>query len=114
MELSVAVYDATRGFPRAELYGLVSQARRASVPVAANIAEGNARRHAGDYLRHLSFARGSVAEVETLLEMSARLGYLSTESKTNLIQMAERVGQMLNRLMQAIERKAGKDAGPLH
>lgn len=109
MDFSLEVYQAAKTFPRDETYGIISQLRRAVVSIPANIAEGNARAHAGDYLRHLSFARGSVAEVETLLELSARLQYLGSAESRTMIHTAERIGQMLNRLMQAIQRKAAKE-----
>ena len=75
MDLVVSCYRLTRRLPAEERYGLVSQVRRASVSVPANIAEGHARTHRGDYLRHLSIARGSTAELQTLLDLCERLGF---------------------------------------
>lgn len=65
MDLVVDFYKATRGFPKNELFGLASQMQRAGVSVPANVAEGRARRHTKEFMRHLSIAYGSLAELET-------------------------------------------------
>ena len=65
MDLVVDSYKATRGFPKNELFGLASQMQRAGVSVPANVAEGRARRHNKEFIRHLSIAYGSLAELET-------------------------------------------------
>src|SRR6266436_5160044 len=80
----VAIYRATKGFPREELFGLVSQMRRASVSVVANIVEGCARQTHNDYLRFLDIALGSLREVGYYVDLSLRLGYLSKESANPL------------------------------
>ena len=71
-----ASYELTKQFPPNELYGLVSQIRKAAVSIPANIAEGHGREHLGDYLHHLSIANGSLMELETHLLLAGRLGYL--------------------------------------
>ncbi|MBN1688104.1 MAG: four helix bundle protein [Candidatus Omnitrophica bacterium] len=69
-KLALEIYSVTKRFPKEELYGLVSQLRRAAVSVTANIAEGASRQHKKDYLNFLFMARGSVSEVECLLTLS--------------------------------------------
>jgi len=105
MDLAVAVYRASEAFPRHETYGVTSQLRRAAASVAANIAEGNGRDHPGDYVRHLSIARGSLVESETFIELGLRLGYLGAAAASELVAIHVRVGQMLNKLIKAIKRR---------
>jgi len=72
IELTTSVYELTARLPESERYGLRSQLQRAAVSIAADIAEGYGRSHRGDYLHHLSIARGSLAEVETLLTLAVK------------------------------------------
>ena len=75
MDLVVDCYDLTRSFPQTEQFGLTAQLQRAAVSVPANIAEGQARRHTREFLRYLTIARGSLAELETHIQIAKRLGY---------------------------------------
>lgn len=74
MQLSVAIYKLTVGFPREELYGLTSQIRRAAVSVISNIAEGHGRGSNAQLVHFLSIARGSAFEVEAQLLLAKELG----------------------------------------
>jgi four helix bundle protein len=76
MDLALDVYQATREFPREEIYGLTSQLRRAAVSVPSNIAEGAADRTTQQFYNFLSNAIGSLNEIDTQLDLSLRLGYL--------------------------------------
>jgi len=78
-DLAVAVYRATEKFPRHELYGLTSQARRASFSSAANIAEGSAKRGSREFRRYLDISIGSLSEVGYVLHIAKRLEYLTIE-----------------------------------
>ena len=94
MDLVVGSYQLAKLLPRDELYGLISQIRRAAVSVPANIAEGHGRDHLGDYLHHLSVASGSLTELETHLLIAHRLAYVKMSDVTPLVLTAE-VGRML-------------------
>jgi four helix bundle protein len=86
IDLVPMVYEVVRQLPREERYELASQIRRAVVSVPANIAEGQARQHPKEFLQGLFIARGSLAEVETLLIVANRLGYLD-EQKLKTVQL---------------------------
>ena len=72
MDLVVLVYQATRLFPKEELYGLTSQVRRAVVSIPSNLAEGHARKSRAEFLNFVSIAQGSRAEVETQIMGSSQ------------------------------------------
>ena len=75
-ELVILIYRATRQFPKEEIFGLVSQMRRAAVSVPSNIVEGCARESQAEYLRFLEIAFGSLRELHYQFDLSKRLGYL--------------------------------------
>jgi four helix bundle protein len=77
--LAKHIYQITSKFPSQELYGLVSQMRRAAVSVPSNIAEGQARHQRGDFTRFLQISLGSLAEIDTQLVISYELGFISQE-----------------------------------
>jgi four helix bundle protein len=98
MDLVVESYQLAERLPSHERYGLASQIRRAAASVPANIAEGNGRAHRGDYIHHVSIARGSIMELETLVEIALRLNYLSEEDVARGRELSDHVSRMLNRL----------------
>lgn len=104
MDLVEEVYSASKGFPREEIYGLMSQLRRATVSIPSNIAEGQGRRTTPDFLRHLSIAYGSLREVETQILIATRLRYLAAGKCQGLMNMAAEVGRLLNGLMSSLAR----------
>src|SRR5215467_12987129 len=79
MELVESVYRISAGFPKAELYGLTGQIRRAAVSIPSNIAEGHTRASTKEYLNHLSIAQASLAELETQLEIAVRLRLVGSD-----------------------------------
>ena len=79
MNLTTETYRLTDAFPAKEMYGLQSQMRRAAVSVPSNIAEGQARPD-GAAINHLSIAAGSLAELDTQLEVAIRLKYLTDDT----------------------------------
>lgn len=100
MSTAEAVYRLSDGLPKAELYGLTSQLRRAAVSIAANIAEGYARSGRKEYLQFLSIAQGSQAELTTLLLLVKRI-YPEIEVEV-VLESNARVGRMLTRLRQSL------------
>ncbi|MCT2562968.1 four helix bundle protein [Chryseobacterium herbae] len=97
------IYKITGSFPKDEMYGLISQIRRASVSIPSNIAEGNSRRSKPDYLQFLKIARGSCAEVETQLIISKNLNYFSEENYKKLNEDIIEISKMLNGLINSLE-----------
>ena len=102
------IYRLTEAFPSHEMYGLTSQLRRAAVSVPANLAEGNARRGAREYLHFVSIARGSLAEVETYLELSLVLNYSDRERLKPLLDQAAAIGRQLTSLRNTLASRATK------
>ena len=94
------VYRDTAGFPNEETFGLKNQLRRSAVSVPSNIAEGSARNTTGELVQFLGIARGSLAELETQLEIATRLGLLN--GSTNSIKQVDRVGRLLSALLKSL------------
>ena len=103
MELCERVYAMTRTFPDDGRFGLTSQLRRAIVSVPANIAEGHARKSTKEYLRCLSIAVGSLAEVETYVELSIQLEYVTRERTAPLLESIAEERRMLRGLQRSLE-----------
>jgi four helix bundle protein len=104
-ELVLDIYNITKNFPKEELYGIVSQLRRAASSITANVAEGFARYHFKDKARFYYQARGSAAEVQNFLLLSKDLGYINEESCASLIEKANQVRQLINGLIRSIEKQ---------
>ena len=98
MELAKAVYIATRHFPKDELYGLTSQMRRAAVSIPSKISEGYGRNTRNELHHFLGQARGSLAELETQLEIAESLGYLTPAHVSALLSATAHLGCMLTGL----------------
>src|SRR6266446_5795581 len=107
-DLTVAVYERTRSFPKEEIYGLTSQLRRASYSVPANIVEGASRESKKDYLHFLYIARGSPSEAQYFIHLARRLGYLSAEEADVLQRQTKVTFGYLHGLIRAVEKEAGK------
>jgi four helix bundle protein len=100
--LVLSVYEATRGCPKEEQFGLTSQLRRATISVASNIVEGCARSSAADYMRFLDMAFGSIREVEYQISIAGRLGYLSPDGGMQLAQQADETARVLAGLLRSL------------
>ena len=103
MELVDAVYDVVVTLPRDERFELASQLRRASVSIAANIAEGHGRQRSGAFARHVSIARGSTLELDTLLLIARRRRLAEPSSVERCLALADEVSRMLASLIRRLE-----------
>jgi four helix bundle protein len=98
MKLAIEVYRLSKLMPKEEQYRLTSQLLRAVASVPANIAEGHARGTRKDYANFINIARGSLAEVETLLELAYSVGLLKPADVATAMSLADEIGRMLTAL----------------
>jgi four helix bundle protein len=96
--LVLLVYKYTERFPKAELFGLTNQLRRAAISVTANIVEGNARNHKKEYIQFIYLAIGSLEEIKYHILLAKDLGYLSIEDYQEIQEQAEIVGKLISGL----------------
>jgi four helix bundle protein len=106
IDLTVCIYKLTRGFPKEEMYGLISQLRRASVSVASNIAEGRGRLNRGEFRQFLGIALGSVFEIKTQLIVARKLEMGKQAEIDEAATIGEEVSKMLTSLINKLESEA--------
>jgi four helix bundle protein len=99
------VYQLTQNFPDDEKFGLVSQMRRAAVSIPSNIAEGQARRTTGDYVRFVSIAKGSLAELDTQLIVAIELSFCTRIQTKEVFLLMVEIRKMLNALRRSLMSK---------
>jgi len=104
-DLALRVYEASRSFPREEMYGLTSQLRRSAVSIGANIAEGCGRRSDGELVRFLQIARGSSSEVEHHLLLARDLKFLQAATHQDIEKRLQEVQRMLTSLVSSVQEK---------
>lgn len=109
MKLALDVYSITKSFPESEMFGLVSQLRRACVSVPSNIAEGYGRGATNDDIRFLRTARGSLYEVDAQLLIASRLGIVSAEKFEELESQLNECSRILVGLVRSLEDRSGAD-----
>jgi four helix bundle protein len=95
MEIAANVYRLTQNWPKAELYGLTAQARRAATSVPANVAEGYGRQSTGSYVQFLKIAQGSLKELETHLILASRIELTTAAAIEPILLQADDLGKML-------------------
>ena len=110
-EVTLAIYQRTRNFPREEIYGLTSQMRRAAASVPANIAEGCGRRSDAELHRFLQIARGSASELEYHLLLARDLHFMSDAEFKRIETNVVEVQRILTSLVQRL-RLAGRSVSP--
>ncbi len=101
-ELTLSIYQVARGFPRDELYGLTGQARRASVSIAANIAEGCCRSGDPEFRRFLQISMGSASELEYCLLLARDLRFLDEASHSRISTDVREIKRMLASLIRKL------------
>ena len=102
-ELALEIYRITKDFPKGELYGIISQLRRAASSVMANIAEGFERYHFNDKRRFYYQARGSVAEIQNFLLLAKDLKFINVDKCRALGEKANETRRLVNGLIKSIE-----------
>jgi four helix bundle protein len=105
LELVTEIYRASKSFPKEEIFGLVSQIRRAAVSIPSNIAEGHGRLTRGEFRHFLGNARGSLAELETQILIAKKLGFLGEPEAERLLELAGEIGGILNGLLTSLVNK---------
>lgn len=105
MVLAKDGYFLTRTFPREEMYGMISQIRRAATSVPANIAEGYGRESSGDDIKFLRIAQGSLKKLETHLILAVDVELTSSDKTKPLLVMTDEIGRMLRALIRSLQSK---------
>jgi four helix bundle protein len=103
IDLAQDVYEVSKGFPRDEQFGMMSQMRRAAVSIAGNIAEGAARNGQREFTQFLYIALGSASELETHLEIARRVCLMAEGDFARLDALLARVAQMLRGLIRSVK-----------
>lgn len=103
--LILSVYSATKTFPKEEQRGITDQLRRATISIAANIAEGSGRGSNPDFVRFLHIAMGSAKEVELYIMLSRDLGFLEAKQAYEFQQTIGSILRMLTVLIQRLSRR---------
>ena len=100
-DLTKIIYKITKTFPRDELFGLISQLRRAATSITCNIAEGYGRFHYKDKIRFYYQARGSNMEVQNLLILCHDLGYININEFNELKHLVYEGYKLLNGIIKS-------------
>ena len=102
IEFVTSLYSATKVYPKDELFGLVSQMRRAAVSIPSNIAEGASRKGKLEFKHFLYIAFASGAELETQLIISGNLNYIQKETQIKMIEELNTISRMIQGLIKSI------------
>ena len=105
MDFVVEIYEISKLLPKEETYGISDQIRRAAVSIPSNIAEGQSRNSAKEFIQFLSIARGSLAELETQLLICTKVNMLSEDNIAEAQNITTEVGKMIKGLMNKLNSK---------
>jgi four helix bundle protein len=109
IQLTLDIYRLTGKFPSHEQFGLVSQLRRCAVSIPSNLAEGHARLSTREYLRHVSIALGSLAELETQIHLAHELGYAGDDQCHSMGTAADLLGKRLRSLTKSLRKRIDRE-----
>jgi len=101
--LVTEIYNITRPFPREEMFGLTSQARRAAISIPANIAEGFGLRNRTEFKQYLRIALGSLFELQTHIQIAFNLKYISQPIFDKLNDSSREIERLLSALQRSIK-----------
>jgi four helix bundle protein len=107
IKLSVFIYEITKTFPKEEMYGIISQIRRAVVSISNNIAEGTGVRYKGRFIYHLRIAIGSTNEVENLSIIALKLDYISNDDYVIIEKDLENIRKLTFGLIRSLKQNSG-------
>lgn len=102
IDLVEKTYQITGKFPKAEIFGLSSQMRRAAISIPSNIAEGRRRGSRKDFKNFLTIAFGSGSELETQFVIAKRLNYINNQNSNNSEELLDEVMKMLNKMISSL------------
>jgi len=102
MQLVKEIYNITKNLPKEELYGLSNQMQIAAVSIPSNIAEGHARNGKKEFVRFLSIAVGSKAELQTQLQICVDIGYFTELDMNSAMSLSEEIGKMLHSMIKKL------------
>ncbi|HZZ30091.1 MAG TPA: four helix bundle protein [Pirellulales bacterium] len=105
MGVAKTVFKLTERYPKQQTFGLAIQSQRAAISIPSNIAEGQARDSTLEFLHHISYALGSLAELETQLILAADLGFVAPQAIDDLLSQLNEIGKMLRGLQKSLKAK---------
>lgn len=108
-QLALRVFDLTEGFPRAYVYDLTNQLRRAALSVPTNLAEGCASAHTKELLQFINVSRRSLSETKYLLDFAFRRGLIKAEQMKEAESLCDETGRMLTALDKSLRRKQPRE-----
>lgn len=104
-EFVMEIYKISKKFPKEEIYGLISQLRRAAYSIPANIAEGNGKQYVKEYIQYLYISKSSLNEIRYYLLLSKDLNYIDNEKYHLLLKLLIQIEKMVMGLIKSLKQK---------